>query len=304
MRSGVVSDSACEVILRIRRGESEMKIVVVQVIAAEENSEGGQFCKKWADLMRKNMDLVKQKDTELTFRFPRWGCSGFDAFFFNYLHHLNDQSTFHAIAQAEKEGFDAAIITCFYDPMLRDIRQAVNIPVVSIGEASEILSLFMGAKFGVVSIGLEAVSQCEENIVKDGLQERAVRVRPIPETPDEQLEALTDAGHSFEAFTEVGRELIADGAEVLIAGCGLMSPGLRLATGHEKEYPNGLTDVDGAAIVDVLGVTVKLAEMLVSLKQAGSAWISRRGQYVPATPKAIELAQDVLEDKGRGYWDC
>lgn len=281
-----------------------MRIVVVQVIAADENTEGGQFCKRWAGLMRKNMDLVKQPDTELTFRFPRWGCTGFDAFFYNYLHHLNDQSTFHAIVQAEKEGFDAAIITCFHDPMLRDIKQAVDIPVVSVGEASKILSLFMAKKFGVVAIGPEALSQYEENIARDSLQERAVRVRPIPEPPDEQAEALTDASHSIEAFKKVGRELIADGAEILIPGCALMSPGLHLATGHEKEYPHGVTDVDGVPIMDVLGVTVKLAEMLVTLKQAGSTWISRKGLYVQATPKAKEFSQMVLEDKGLGYWDC
>jgi allantoin racemase len=281
-----------------------MKVIVVQVIAAEENSEGGQFCKKWADLMRRNMDLVKQKDTEFTFRFPTWGSRGLDAFFFSHIHHLNDKSTFHAIVQAEKEGYDAAIITCYFDPMLRDIRQAVDIPVVSLCESSLLVAAMMGAKFGIVSIGPEASYDFEENIARYGLKERAVPVRPIPETADEQPMALMDAHHGIESFKKVARELIADGAEIVIPGCGLMSPALRLAPGAEKKYPNGLTEVDGVPVMDVLGATVKMAETLVSLKQSGSSWISRKACFAQATPKAKELGADVLDKGDLVFWDC
>jgi allantoin racemase len=281
-----------------------MKVIVVQVIAAEEKSEGGDFCKGWAQLMRKNMDLVKNKDTELTFRFPSWGSQGLDAFLFSHIHHLNDKSTFHAIVQAEKEGYDAALVTCYFDPMLRDIRQAVNIPVVSLAESSMLLATMMGSKFGVVSIGPEASYDFEENIIRYGLKERSVGVRPVPETPDEQPMALFDANHAIKAFKQVAKELIADGAEVVIPGCGLMSPALRLAPGAEKEYPNGLIEVDGAAVMDVLGATIKMAETLVNLKQSGSAWISRKACFAQATAKAKELGKEPLDAGGLTFWDC
>jgi allantoin racemase len=281
-----------------------MKVIVVQVIAAEEKSESGDFCKGWAHLMRKNMDLVKNKDTELTFRFPSWGSQGLDAFLFSHIHHLNDKSTFHAIVQAEKEGYDAALVTCYFDPMLRDIRQAVNIPVVSLAESSMLLATMMGSKFGVVSIGPEASYDFEENIIRYGLKERSVGVRPVPETPDEQPMALFDANHAIKAFKQVAKELIADGAEVVIPGCGLMSPALRLAPGAEKEYPNGLTEVDGAAVMDVLGATIKMAETLVNLKQSGSAWISRKACFAQATAKAKELGKEPLDAGGLTFWDC
>jgi allantoin racemase len=280
-----------------------MKIIVVQVLAVEEDSEGGQFCKKWADLMRRNMDLVKQKDTELTFRFPTWGSRGLDAFLFSHLHHLNDKSTFHAIVQAEKEGYDAALITCYFDPMLRDIRQAVDIPVVSLCESSLLVAAMIGAKFGIVSIGPETNYDYEENIAKYGLKERAVPIRPVPETTDEQPEALIDAHRAIESFKKVARGLIADGAEIVIPVCGLMSPALRLAPGAEKEYPNGLTEVDGVPVMDVLGATVKMAETLVSLKQSGSSWISRKASIAQATPKAKELAAEVLDRGDLVFWD-
>ncbi|MBA7501212.1 hypothetical protein ES704_03974 [subsurface metagenome] len=279
-----------------------MRFALISVIAAEENSEGGQFCKAWADLVRRNIDLVKQKDTEATFLFPRWGLTGFDAFFHTYLHHLNDSETFHVAFQAEKEGFDAVILSCFYDPMLRELRQAVNIPVVSMLESSLALALMMGAKVGVVTVSPEAACDHEELIHKYGLRERAVRIRPIPETAEEQPMALMDAHRDIEAFKKVARELIADGADVLIPACGLMSPALRLAPGAEKEYPNGLTEVDGVPVMDSIGVAIKMVEALVSLKQAGSSWISRKAFYAQATPKALEFGQMVLKYDGPGFW--
>ena len=126
-----------------------MRIVVLQAVAAKDNSVDN---KRAADLMRRNMNLVKQKDTELTFRIPRRGITGLESFFYTYIHHLNDGEAFHAAVQAETDGFDAVIMGCYFDPILRDVRQAVNIPVVGPAESSMLLATMMGAKFGIVTI--------------------------------------------------------------------------------------------------------------------------------------------------------
>jgi Asp/Glu/hydantoin racemase len=281
-----------------------MKVLLTNVAVAEEGSEAGQFVEKvLVPMWQRNLDLVKQKDTALTFRFPRWGITGLDGFFYSYLDQLNARSIFHAAVQAEKEGFDAVMITCFGDPMLWSIRQAVDIPVVSIGESSMLLATMMGYKFGVVTISPYNIYEQEHTIAKYGLTERLAGIRPNPETGDEQAEALIDARRAIESFKKVGRELIADGAEVLIQGCGLLSPALRLAPGAEKEYPNGLTEVDGVPVADVMGETIKMAEAMVSLKRAGSCWISRKGLYAQATARAQEYGRLVLEDHGPGFWD-
>ncbi len=282
-----------------------MRILLANVPAVEEDSDGGQFVKTvLVPLWRKNLDLVRQKETELTFRFPKRGTT-VDAFSdCRYLHDLNLESLFQAAVQAEGEGFDAVVMTCFSDYMLWEIRQAVNIPVVSIGESSMLAATMMGYKFGVVTISPDTVQEQEQTIAKYGFKARSVSVRPIPETGGEQEMALTDARHTIKAFKKVTRELIADGAEVIIPGCGLMSPALRLAPGAEKEYPNGLTEVDKVPVLDVIVVTLKMAEMLVTLKRAGSGWISRKGLYAQATPRAKEFDQMVLKDKEPGFWDC
>jgi allantoin racemase len=281
-----------------------MKILLVNVAVAEEGSEASQFVEKvLVPMWRRNLDLVKQQDTELTFRFPRWGITGLDGFFYSYMDMLNAKSVFHAVVQAEKEGFDAVMITCFGDPMLWAIRQAVDIPVVSLGESSMLLAAMMGHKFGVVTVSPYNIYEIEHTIDKYGLKERYAGAQPNPESGEEQAAALIDAHHAIGSFKKAAKKLIAAGAEVLIPGCGLMSPALRLAPGAEEEYPNGLTEVDDVPVADVMGETIKMAETMITLKRAGSCWISRKGLYAQATPRAKEFGQMVLQDDGPGFWD-
>ena len=279
-----------------------MKIGIQHVLAAEENSPGGELVKVWNNLLRRNIDLVKSEDTEVTFHTPKWGVTGLDPFFYTYLHRLNDSETLHGLIQIEKKGFDVAWPMCWFDPVLREARQALNIPVVGPAESSMLLAMAMGAKFGIVTISPEAAYDMEEEVLRYGFRERSVRIRPIPATAEEQIKGLTDAHHEIECFKEVARELIADGAEILIPGCTLMAPVLRLAPGAEDKYPNGLTEVDGVPVMDVIGATVKMAEVLYAFKKAGSTWISRKGFYARPTDEALKMAEMVLKYDRPGSW--
>ena len=49
-----------------------------------------------------------------------------------------------------KSKFDAIVINCFSDPALYGAREITNIPVVGPGEASMMIALMLGHKFGVV----------------------------------------------------------------------------------------------------------------------------------------------------------
>lgn len=281
-----------------------MKILLANVACAAENSDESKFVKEMlVPLWKRNFDLVRQKDTEIVARFPGWGIAGLDGFFYSYIDTLNSQSVFHAAVAAEKEGFDAVLIMCFGDPMLWQIRQAINIPVVSLGESSMFLATTMGHKFGVVSISPYNIPEMEHTIAKYGLEPRYAGARANPETGDEQGAAIVDAGHAIESFKTAARELIKEGAEVIIPGCGLLSPALRFAPGAEAEYPHGLTTVDDVPIFDVLSSALKTAETLVALKKAGSGWISRKRLFAQPTERARDAGKVVLKDDRMVYWD-
>jgi Asp/Glu/hydantoin racemase len=206
--------------------------------------------------------------------------------------------------QAEREGFDGAIIACFHDPTLWSARQAVDIPVVAFGESSMLLATLMGRKFGLFRPSPLGLPEAEESIARYGLRDRCVGVACGYQPAAEQERAMFEARGAIEEFMSVARELIARGAEVLIPGCGLIAPCLRFAPGAEAEYPDGLTHVDGVPILDVYGATIRTVETLVALKQAGSCWISRKGLYATASAEAIEGGRSVLDYTGPGFWDC
>jgi len=248
--------------------------------------------------------LTKQKDTEIVFRFCEWGMGPIDVAFYRYLDHLASIMVYFAPANAEQEGFDAVGINCFEDPMLWQVRQALNIPVIGIGESSMLFATLMGYKFGIVHISPYNIPETEEHLVKYGLKDRCVGMRPIADWADTGAQdGLTDSNLTIEAFITTARELIAAGAEVIIPGCSLMSPTVRLAPGAEKKYPNGLTEIDGVAIVDVLGQAIKLAETLVALNKGGSAWISRKLLFAQPSEHVLQLGKILTDNPGLKFWD-
>ena len=58
--------------------------------------------------------------------------------------HLAETEIMTAAVEAEREGFDAFVIGCCYDPALTQCRELVNIPVVGPLEASVLLSRLFG----------------------------------------------------------------------------------------------------------------------------------------------------------------
>src|ERR1700694_3109398 len=61
------------------------------------------------------------------------------------------QTIRHAL-EAERAGYDAFVIGHFQEPGLLEVRGAVDIPVVGLGEASMLASLSMGRRLGLVTI--------------------------------------------------------------------------------------------------------------------------------------------------------
>lgn len=284
---------------------AETRILVANVAAADENSEVGRVFKEVAvPLFRRSFGLAKQTDTELVFRFPRRGLSNLEAQPYGFLHSLSDSETLYMVMQAEREGFDGAIIACFHDPTLWSARQAVDIPVVAFGESSMLLATMMGRRFGLFCPSPLGVPEYEDKVVQYGLKDRCVGVVAGYLPAAEQEKAMFDARGAIEEFIAVSRQLIAQGAEVIVPGCGLISPCVRFAPGCESDYPDGLTEVDGVPIADIYGATVRAAETLIALKRGGSPWISRGGQYARASAEALEGARSVLEYTGPGFWDC
>jgi Asp/Glu/hydantoin racemase len=245
--------------------------------------------------------LTKNKDTEITLFYLNQGMNSVEEGYFPSIVFLNDREVFEGVIQVAKKGYDAIIPVCANDPIVDIARQAVEIPVVAPLQSSLLFATMMGNKFGCIATAPETCLIVEELINKYGLKEKAVRVRPLGIPGKEQLGSLIDAHHKIEAFKRAARKSIADGAEIIIPACIAMTLALRLAPGCD-EYPNGLEEVDGVPILDVLGTTIKVAESMVTLKKAGSAWISRKCKYVRPSKELEKATMEKFSYHGAGIW--
>lgn len=276
-----------------------MKILLVNVPAVKEHSASGQFVREvLVPLWRRNFEIVKRPDTQLTFRFAEKGVTSDDFADCKHLPFLNEAAMYDAVLQGEADGFDAAVITCFSDYRLWEAREAVNIPVVSIGEASMLTAAAMGLKFGVVTLSEFEIKANERLLDLYGLNSRSVPTLAMDGNPADQEGAIENAHQTIEAFKVISRKMIATGADIIIPGCGLTSPALRLAPGAENEYPNGLTEVDGVPIADILSEALLMAESLATLKKSGSAWINRKGFHIN------KIAEKSMDSDFVRFWDC
>jgi len=255
-----------------------MKILMANIPAGGQNSPAGAFIRSvLVPLWRRNYALVQSATTEIAFSFASSGTIHPAFADCRYLPELNAEAMVQAVRGASSAGFDAVLMTCFGDPGLWGVRGAVDIPVVSIGEASLLAASMMAHRFGIVSPSALLIEPIRRQVERYGWGNRLVGIEATEDTAREQEESLVDAHSAIHHFTIAARRLIAAGAQVLIPACGLMSPCLRLAPNCAGEFPNGLVAVDSVPIVDVLGVSLAMAELMARMKQCGSSWGNPRG---------------------------
>jgi allantoin racemase len=202
-----------------------------------------------------------------------------------YLEYLNIYQILESGISVEKHGYDGFILGCLTDPGHDILRSVLDIPIIFAGETSMHLACLIGKKFGVVARTERTADRISANIKDYGLSERAV-----PSTfLNISFEALS---RSFEnptlvlsPFFEKCQELIAQGADVIIPGCGILNVLLAL---------NKVNNHNGAVILDTMGCMVKVAEVMVELKQKISFTVSRRGVYRSPDKEITEQAKKDL----------
>lgn len=172
--------------------------------------------------------------------------------------------------EAERNGFDAYAMATIPNPLLREIRTIVNIPVVGYGEASYHVASMLGRRFAVLVFIDRMAPLLEDHIAGHGLASRCIGVRPSGVTFQEVLAGYAKPGPVIEKFQETARTVIRAGADVVIPG--EMPLNVLLAI-------NGVTSVDGVPILDGLAVTMKLAETFADLHKTIGFSQTRHGFF-------------------------
>ena len=269
----------------------KMKIAVQIPVSAV---EGDDVVLYQLGFIRKGIELVKDTETEVAIQMLNRGVVAIPSLTLKYTETLNQRGVLEGVIQAEQDGYDGVLIYCFNDPTLWEARQAVDIPVVGLGESAMLFASVMGAKFGLVCINDTIRHIAMENAKRYGLDGRLAGARPLKSSLMEQMMGILDAKDSIKDFLEVGEEVVQDGAEILIPACGALTAVLRMAPGCEDDYPNGVTEVNGVPVMDVVSTAMLILESLIKLKKAGSCWISRKSYYARPNEEALECAASIL----------
>ena len=160
--------------------------------------------------------------------------------------------------RAQREGFDAYAMATIPNPMIREIRAILDIPVVGYGEVSFHMASMMGHRFGVLMFINQLVPLLAEQIDTYGLTKRCVGIEPVGFTFHDVLPAFNDPQPLIERFTVRAKALIEKGADVIVPG--EMPLNILLAK-------NGVTKIGDVPIVDGLALTIKFSETFADLQK-------------------------------------
>jgi len=189
--------------------------------------------------------------------------------------------------KAEREGFDAFAMCTLPDPMLRETRTLVEIPVVGGGEVCFNLARMLGQRFGMLLFIDRMAARYAEQIREHGLAERCVGIVPVGLRFNDVLAGFANPGPVIDKFRKAARELISAGADVIIPG--EIPLNVLLAT-------EGVQRVDDVPLVDSLAAILKMTESVVDLHRTAGFAASRRGWLHTAPPR--QRVEEVLRFYG------
>lgn len=210
-----------------------------------------------------------------------------DAIRHRYLEFLNESQICEAALTADREGYDAVALGCFYDPALRQARSLVDIPIVGLSETCMLVACSLGKRFGLVALNEDQRVQHKELAVAyelDGRMATAVAMDPpideyVLEGDDEQTAPIVDG------FVDACQRAMAAGAEVIIPGDGVL---------NEFVWRRSLLSIDGATVMDAMGVLFHYAAFMARARATLGLSVSRQQHYAKPSPAMLKHARAVM----------
>jgi Asp/Glu/hydantoin racemase len=240
----------------------------------------------YEDAMRRHLARILRNDTEVVFhgQLPGTYPSDYpgDDIAFAYLYAMHGNQWIAAGQAAQRDGFDAYAMCTLPNPMLREARSLLDIPVVGLGETSCHLATMFGQRFAIMLFIDRMAPLYQEQMRLYGLADRCAGIRPSGLGFADVLAGFTDPAAVLPRLQDAVRRVVQEtGADVVIPGEVPMN--LLLAS-------NGVTRVDEVPLIDSLACTMKMAELMADLRRATGIAHSRQGWF-NAKPNQERVAQ-------------
>lgn len=202
-----------------------------------------------------------------------------------YFEHLNNSEIIEKLYNAHREGYAALAVGCFLDPGVREIRTVTDIPVLGMAETSMLMACMLGRRFSIVTYTSGLVDKKFPQLIRDyGLAERAAPFGCMNVSLEDLAKAFDNPKPIIDEFIRVSERLVPDGAEVILPGCGLLNMVL---------VKNGINTIKGGKIpvMDVVGVLLKQAEVMIGLRRISNLVVSRAGYY--SKPEQVDAVRGI-----------
>jgi Asp/Glu/hydantoin racemase len=222
-----------------------------------------------------HLESVKRPDTEITFSGVEDGSLALD---FDAVVSLNSMSrggVLHKIVQADAEGYDVVAIGCMLDPALAEARELVDIPIVSLGEATLLFSCMLGQTVSGVAFSDKQALRYTRQAHDMGLRDRVVPFESLGIDFPTLAAGFRQPEPMVEGFRRAASRLVAQGVEVVIPACATLDLFLAEA---------GIDEVDGARVLHADATLLKLAESFADLGKLGVT-VSRKLRYKGPRPE-------------------
>lgn len=171
---------------------------------------------------RERVKSYVRPDTQVDFINIDYGPASIES---RYDHDMAAPFVIQKAEWAEKNGYDAVVVSCMMDPGVKASKEALNIPVVGPSEAARQIAGILGEKVATI-------------------YPRGITVLELHENPEKTYKVLLDNA----------KKALAEGAHVLILGC----TGL---TGIGKKLQTEL----GVPVLEGEGLALSIAQMLVDV---------------------------------------
>ncbi len=210
------------------------------------------------------------------------GCAPIDAIRHRYVATMLETQICDAALVAEREGFDAMAIGCFFDPALRSARSLVNIPVLGLGESCALVACSLGRKFGLVTLCADQSADYSDLMHAYGLERRFAGAVAVEPAIDEfALEADEATAQAVEArFDAACATVIRQGADIIIPADGVLNEFL-VRRGRLKAHGD-------VPVMDSLGVLFQHAAFFARITRSTGSGVSRRQLYTQPSAAMID----------------
>ncbi|BDF35371.1 Asp/Glu/hydantoin racemase [Lachnospiraceae bacterium] len=215
-------------------------------------------------MIQSYLDRYRDENTELEVRSLKTGPKHLE---YQYYQAIAGRGILEEVQRAEKDGFDAVIISCFDDPFLYPSREiSQKIIVTAPGEASMHLAAMLGNQFSVIVGRDKWIPQMKENVHRYGLESKLASFRSLGmgvlEFHQDEEETVTRMKREIRSAIETDR------AEVIILGCS-MQFGFYEELQKEFHVP----------VIDSMVASLKHTEYLLEVQEQAGWRFSRRGLY-------------------------